>query len=314
MQRLFSLIAIAAAGLAVLAGCKQGGSEIAPDITFTGSGSALASSGISADAAGADYELSFKSATDWHIAYPDATKALASWIVVTPPSGKGGEVNAIITVNPNETPEARSTQLLLVSGSVSKSISISQAAGSGIAVSGMVLNETSLSLYPGESAVLAASVFPSYADTDKTVSWSSSAPDVVSVEDGLVTALSEGTATVTATAGSVSASCKVTVKHQYVPVSGITLDQSEITLTEGTTKELIATITPTGADASDLEWKSSDSAVASVSATGVVTAVAPGTAVVTVSAGGFSASCTVTVIRKGSTGENLDDPINVNPW
>ena len=295
MHRFFKLITIAAAGLTVLAGCRQGGSEVAPEITFTGNGASLASSGISASAAGGDFELTFTSAAPWQISYASDTKALASWIVVTPPAGKGGDVSAVITVNPNETQQARSTRLSLVSGSVSKTIDISQAAGGSIAVSGVILSESALSLYPGESATLAASVTPSYADGDKTVTWSSSAPAVASVSDGVVTALAEGSATITAAVGSVSASCVITVLHRAVSVESVTLDITELTLVEGNSQQLNASVTPEGADDSTPVWTSSDSAVASVSTSGLVTAVSEGSAVITVTAGGRSASCTVTV-------------------
>ena len=80
-----------------------------------------------------------------------------------------------------------------------------------VAVTGVSLDKTSLTLSPGGSFQLAAMVSPSNAD-DKTVSWTSSDSSKVTVENGLVKAVSPGTATVTATAGGKSADCKVTVQ------------------------------------------------------------------------------------------------------
>lgn len=80
-----------------------------------------------------------------------------------------------------------------------------------VAVTGVSLNKTSLTLSPGGSFQLEATVSPSNAD-DKTVKWTSSDDSKVTVENGLVKAVSPGSATVTATAGGKSSECKVTVQ------------------------------------------------------------------------------------------------------
>ena len=80
-----------------------------------------------------------------------------------------------------------------------------------VAVSGVSLNQTSVTLSVGGSVSLTATVSPSDA-TDKTVTWASSNPSSVTVENGLVKAVSPGTASVTATAGGKSAKCDVTVQ------------------------------------------------------------------------------------------------------
>ncbi len=77
-----------------------------------------------------------------------------------------------------------------------------------------------------------------------------------------------------------------------VSVESVTLDNEELTLYVGDTDTLTATVTPSGA--ATVTWKSSDSKVATVS-NGKVTAVKEGTATITATAGGKSASCTVTV-------------------
>lgn len=289
-----TLFTVLAAAALIMAGCEQGGKEQAPDLNFSGEGASLLSSGISADAAGGDWNIAFTSATDWSVSFSE-TKALSSWLVVTPPAGTGGQVDAVITVLPNTTTGSRSAQLSFVSGTITKTISISQGGRSTVAIKSVVLNEASVDFYPGETFQLVASVLPSNADGSLAVEWSSSNNGVVTVTDGLLTAVGEGSATVTAAAGSVKATCSVTVLHKAVPVTGVSLDRTELTLETGATAQLTATVTPAGADDSTPVWTSSDPSVATVSETGLVTAKAVGTATITVTAGGKSASCTVTV-------------------
>lgn len=81
-----------------------------------------------------------------------------------------------------------------------------------------------------------------------------------------------------------------------VGVTGITISETEITLSEGETATLTAAVTPDDAiNAETIVWTSSDETVATVDADGTVTAVAPGTAVITAAANGFEATCTVNV-------------------
>ncbi|MDE6341414.1 MAG: Ig-like domain-containing protein, partial [Muribaculaceae bacterium] len=106
-------------------------------------------------------------------------------------------------------------------------------------------------------------------------------------------------ATITATtANGLKASCEVTVKAKVIEAQGITLDVTEKTLTEGDTFTLTATIDPETTTDKTVTWSSSNTEVATVE-NGKVTAIAPGTAVITAStANGLTASCTVTVERK----------------
>lgn len=82
-----------------------------------------------------------------------------------------------------------------------------------------------------------------------------------------------------------------------VPVSGISLDKTTLSIVEGQSGQLTATVAPANATKKAVTWSSSDTAVATVSATGQVIAVAPGTARITVTTvdGGLSSSATVTV-------------------
>ncbi len=88
-------------------------------------------------------------------------------------------------------------------------------------------------------------------------------------------------------------------------VTGVTLDKATLSLAVGATGQLTAAVTPAGADDQSVTWSSSSQAIASVSAAGLVTGVAAGNAVITVTTtdGGFTATCAVTVSAGGGTGE-----------
>ena len=163
------------------------------------------------------------------------------------------------------------------------------------------LNETALTLTEGESFTLTATLTPEFV-SDMTVSWSTSDASVATVdEQGAVTALTAGTATITATAGNMQATCVVTVKSKVVVVSGITLSQSTATLVEGESISLTAMVTPEDADNTSVTWSSSDEDVAMVSNKGKVVAMGLGTATITATANdgsGVSASCEVMVKEK----------------
>ena len=164
-----------------------------------------------------------------------------------------------------------------------------------VAVSSVSLDKTSVSLNVGESVTLAATVKPDNA-TNKTVSWSSSNASVASVDaSGKVSAVAEGTATITAKAGDKTATCSVTVKKSVVAVSSITLDKSSLELTEGETATLVATVKPDNATDKTVTWTSDKASVATVDASGKVTAKAEGTATITAKAGDKTATCSVTV-------------------
>ena len=162
-----------------------------------------------------------------------------------------------------------------------------------IAVESISLNETTLELTEGETATLTATVLPENA-TDKTVTWTSDTPAVATVADGVVTAVAEGTAKITAKAGDASVLCSVTVKKKVIAVESVTLDPTSLELTVGGTAALTATVLPENATDKTVTWSCDNTAVATV-ADGVVTAVAEGTAKVTAHAGDASAVCTVTV-------------------
>ncbi|MGN0882693.1 Ig-like domain-containing protein [Cloacibacillus porcorum] len=87
-----------------------------------------------------------------------------------------------------------------------------------------------------------------------------------------------------------------------VPVSGVSLDFTELTLDIGESKKLTAAVKPDNATDKEVAWTSADPAVAAVDENGKVTALSAGTTVVTAKAGGVSAACTVTVAHKKTGG------------
>jgi uncharacterized protein YjdB len=165
-----------------------------------------------------------------------------------------------------------------------------------VAVTGISLNKASLTLTEGGSETLTAAVAPENA-TNQQVNWSSADNQVATVDNaGKVTAVKIGETTVKATTedGGKTAECKVTVTK--VAVSSITLSKSAYSLDVGQSIQLAATVQPDNASFPSLTWKSSNEAVATVDAGGLVKAVAPGTADITASADGItSKACVITV-------------------
>ena len=171
-----------------------------------------------------------------------------------------------------------------------------------VAVTGVTLNKTALTLNIGANETLTATVAPADA-TNQKVTWESDKPEIASVDDnGKVTGVAAGEATITVTTedGGKTATCKVTVKPNLV--SEITL--AAVALYVGENKSITATVKPDDATNKALTWTSSDETVATVDATGKVTGKKIGTATITATAqdgSGVSGSCTVTVLSAVKT-------------
>ena len=154
----------------------------------------------------------------------------------------------------------------------------------------VTLDQQTLTLKPTQKAKLTATVEP--ADTTDTLVWSSSNEAVATVKDGTVTALKEGTATITAKCGSIEATCAVTVEAP-IEATSVTLDKTALNLYVGDTAKLTATVRPEDTTVKTIVWTSSDASVTVND--GVVTAAKAGTATVTATCGSVKAECTVTV-------------------
>ena len=154
------------------------------------------------------------------------------------------------------------------------------------------LDKTEAILEKYKTLTLTPTVYPS-ALTDKSVTWKSSNKKVAMVaNDGTVIGVKSGTATITCTSNAtgLKTTCKVTVGF-------VKLDKTETALEKGSTMTLKATVYPSALEDKSVTWKSSNTAIATVTSKGKVTGVKAGTATITCTsvATGLSTTCTVTV-------------------
>lgn len=173
-----------------------------------------------------------------------------------------------------------------------------------VKVSKLTLNRTSVSLTKkGQTYQLKATASPSNATT-KSVTWKSSNTKVVTVNSaGRLTAVGNGSATITVTAKDGSkkkVTCKVTVKiPTVVKVSRVSLNKNDLALTsKGQSYQLSASVAPSNASNKSVKWTSGNPKVATVSSSGKVTAVANGNTTITATAADGSGKkdiCAVTV-------------------
>ena len=177
-------------------------------------------------------------------------------------------------------------------------------------VESVSLNESKLTLKRTRTYQLQATVLPEVAD-DRGVTWSSDNPMVAKVDDnGLVTALAVGEANITATAADGSgnsATCNVSVAPNLV--ESLSLKDTSISLERGTSRQLTAIVEPQDADDISLTWSSNNADVATVDATGRVSAIGIGEAVITATTNdgsGLSATCHIGVVPKGVRYLNLN--------
>ena len=172
-----------------------------------------------------------------------------------------------------------------------------------VSVEGVELNLETLELAVGVKAVLQASITPVDA-TNQEIIWSTSDASVAEVDTvtGVITAVNKGTAVVTVTTldGTKKATCKVTVKENQsseIAVTNISLNEKEVVMKSGEKKQLTVAIEPANATNQEVSYMSSDSNVATISASGEITAKKEGTSVITVTSkdGGKTAYCLVKV-------------------
>lgn len=170
-----------------------------------------------------------------------------------------------------------------------------------VPVNTIALSDSLVKLQPKETHKLTAIIDPE--NTTDTLSWSSSDESVATVdESGLVTAIGAGNATIVATTSrSKFASCSVQVRIYSTSVEL----NSNVDVNVGETTALTAVMQPSNTT-DTITWKSSDTSVATVSSSGVVTGKKIGTATITVTtSSGKTAICVVTVL-KPSTSVKLD--------
>lgn len=188
-------------------------------------------------------------------------------------------------------------------------------------VNSVTISPTSVTLDPNGTQQLTANVDATPASADKSVTWTSSNPSVATVsESGLVTAVAQGTATITATSNldnTKSGTCSVTVNAPAapIPVTAISLNKSATTIGIGSSETLTVNYTPADANTGKaVSWSSSNTSIATVDNSGKVTGVAAGTATITATSttdNTISASCSVTVEAIAVTGVSIN-PTSAN--
>ena len=164
------------------------------------------------------------------------------------------------------------------------------------------ISRTSASMYEGDSLELTASVTPANAINNE-IRWVSSDESVASVDqNGKVTAIKTGTVVISAAVADspeIKAQCEVTVSITVVPIRNIEVNNSAMDLIIGDVGILSASVLPQNAADPGVFWWSSNTSVASVDQDGVITALAEGTAVITVQASnGLTDTCIITVTKK----------------
>ena len=203
-----------------------------------------------------------------------------------------GQGEAVITASIGE---ATSSVTITVTGE--------QPGESGL--TGVSLDRYTLTLYAGEEAEqLTATLKPE--GTEATIRWTSSNQTAATVsQDGKITPLSAGVTVVTAAAGDYRASCIVTVQPERVRVTGIRFDEPTHTLMMGSTVTLQPIIAPDDATVKNLTWVSSDEQTATVSRTGIVTALSVGETTITATTvdGGYSAEIKIIVTAAAQLGD-----------
>ncbi len=160
----------------------------------------------------------------------------------------------------------------------------------------IALNADSLTLNVGGSVDITAITENPNPDND-SIYWTTSDPSVAGVsQSGHVLGVSAGSATITAYFGGKSASCSIEVKD--IEVSSVSLNQNSKIMSAGEMFALSAKITPSDAAYIPVSWYTSDSRVATVGSSGIVTAQGEGTCTIKATAGGVTDSCKVTVRGK----------------
>ena len=172
-------------------------------------------------------------------------------------------------------------------------------------VSSIKLNKYSLTLYVGEAGEqLTASILPE--GSTARVTWASSNTKAAAVSpDGFVTPIAPGVSSITAEAGGRRVSATVTVFAERVRVSGVSFDETEHKIPVRGTAALTATVAPANATVKTLIWTSDNDSIATVSRTGIVTALHVGTTTIRATSvdGNHSAEITVTVTPNAERGD-----------
>jgi uncharacterized protein YjdB len=174
-------------------------------------------------------------------------------------------------------------------------------------VTGVTVEPSTLSVEEGALATVTATVLPANA-TNPALIWASNAPDIATVDNGVIRGVVSGAATITVATvdGGKTASVAVTVTAIPMSVTGVSVEPTAVSIVRDATATIVATVSPANAANKAVTWASNATGIATV-ADGVITGVAVGVATITVTTeeGGYTATVAVTVTEKPITVEKL---------
>lgn len=267
-----------------------------PSTPSTPSGSEVKVSGVTLDKTTAVMEIGGEITLVANVQPSDAKNKKVTWsssntAVATVKNGKVTAVaagKAIITVKTED-------------GGKTATCEVTVNAKPVVSVTEVTLDKTVAEMEVGDEVTLVATILPDDA-SNKKVAWTSSDDAVVSVEDGVVKALSVGKAVITVKTedGDKTATCEVTVKA--TPVTGIELNKTSVETEVGpyvVTVSIKANVLPENATNKNVKWTSSNTYVGKVVSEkyGTIDIYHPGTTTITATTeeGGYTATCTITV-------------------
>ncbi len=228
---------------------------------------------------------------------PDATNQAVTWQSDNPQVATIDPTTGLITAN--TVGNALITATTMDRGHIGSATLVVR-----ILVDTVTITPSTHTISVGETVPLTATLMPIDA-TDKGITWSSSAPQIATVSsNGLVSGISAGSVTITATStddGAQQGTATITILPL---VSSVSLNKASLAIPLGDTVTLVATVIPEAAADKRVEWTSSNRNVATVSQGGAITTVGLGTTTIQVRTmqGGYTASCTVTVIPFAGSG------------
>lgn len=217
----------------------------------------------------------------------------ATWTSSNPTVATVGNTGLVRAVTPG------TTTITATSDGVSGTATISVAL---VPVANVTLAPSPAAVFTGRTLQLAVALEDAKGNplstAGRTITWTSSAPSIATVSNtGVVTGTTAGSATVTASVSGVNGTVPVNVTD--VPVASVAVSPTTTQLTVGGSAQLTATARDASGNVitgRPVTWSSSDASIATVSNTGLASALAAGTAQLTATIGGAHGSATLTVI------------------
>ena len=296
----------------------DGGKTVTCSVNVSESGTptfALSTTTLNVLAAGGAPSVNVTSDKAWTLDYDSSV----TWLKASPKAGTGNGT-VTFTVTKNEANAPRTVVVTFKQAETEKMLQLTITQGTTASVHvpliGISFEEPSVKLKVGTSTTLAVKYNPENA-TNKKVTWvvTEGAASLSIDENGKITATNVvGTAKVKATSeeGGHTAECTVTVTAEDVPVESIAVSPAVVNLTVDGTQKLSVSVNPRTATNKTATWAVTAGAdVVSVDGTGLVRALKEGTATVTATVGGKTATCTVNVKAKDAptTPEAVEDAV-----